>query len=695
MAGYDSATATKSNNSAGLLRSNNGVSAKFKLMHEGDIQVCRLNHSSTLLSKILSSKFLRKWESHHVVLAEYHLFSTTPTGFLEYSIPYQDIAEAHVMARWDAGQHFCFRVAVPDGSVLFKTSTAYLRDQWLHSLKWKVQLLRYKKLISKIEEPELLVRELKELVSYSLACPIQDEAVFQTPLEIVSMILAQHGCRISLIAQESIILALSRLLDYTQLSPEICKFFSKHCKDRCNNNDIMDIFAPAVQRILKHNMHCDILRGVLPVTGLDFGKYPHLRMFVQDFIYAKYYQGGQENPDAVKEFIASIHSPATLCPHPRVLPNMVAVVLAGVYSSFDNSSSKLEELWVAVCANVDNNTDPKLLNRYTIGNMAVRDRFLKCYTTVLETMASFDDWRPSLATLLQPIPFPKEALKNEKFVKCLSGLVEQFVQDNRCEVHQTVLPVREGKDGWIDLFCPGGVCCPDDGEFFSQMVAKIMRCCVNKKKFLLKLKKTMLLPFMLLSLRGDKTCIEVLVKMLDVDVLSNEEERLQIISTLQSSPEGLKAYEALCEKKAKFREMQNRGGPTMLTLPTKSTDEDLARIIKSGSFGNLKSLNLAFTHVTSMCAEYLIQLPTLMHLNLWSTHFGDTGLQVLAEHLPMLESLNLCETPVTDAGLASLVILTSLKNLNLNSTKLSPVMYEKLKSKLPVLEELDVRYTDV
>jgi hypothetical protein len=44
---------------------------------------------------------------------------------------------------------------------ILQTSTAYLRDQWLHSLKWKVQLLRYKKLISKIEDPELLVRELK------------------------------------------------------------------------------------------------------------------------------------------------------------------------------------------------------------------------------------------------------------------------------------------------------------------------------------------------------------------------------------------------------------------------------------------------------------------------------------------------------------------------------------------------------
>ncbi len=77
MAGYEGTAVTKSTNSAGLLRSNNGVSAKFKLIHEGDVQVCRLNHSSTLLSKILSSKFLRKWESHHVVLADYHLYSTT------------------------------------------------------------------------------------------------------------------------------------------------------------------------------------------------------------------------------------------------------------------------------------------------------------------------------------------------------------------------------------------------------------------------------------------------------------------------------------------------------------------------------------------------------------------------------------------------------------------------------------------
>lgn len=82
MAGYENPSAPKPSNAPGLQRSNNGLGAKFKLIHEGDIQVCRLNHNNTLLSKILSSKFLRKWESHHVVLADYHLYSTTVSSFL-------------------------------------------------------------------------------------------------------------------------------------------------------------------------------------------------------------------------------------------------------------------------------------------------------------------------------------------------------------------------------------------------------------------------------------------------------------------------------------------------------------------------------------------------------------------------------------------------------------------------------------
>ncbi|ESO82820.1 hypothetical protein LOTGIDRAFT_80178, partial [Lottia gigantea] len=41
---------------------------KCKLLSEGDIQVCRLNHTRTIVSKIMNSKYLRRWESHHIIL---------------------------------------------------------------------------------------------------------------------------------------------------------------------------------------------------------------------------------------------------------------------------------------------------------------------------------------------------------------------------------------------------------------------------------------------------------------------------------------------------------------------------------------------------------------------------------------------------------------------------------------------------
>lgn len=64
---------------------------------------------------------------------------------------------------------------------------------------------------------------------------------------------------------------------------------------------------------------------------------------------------------------------------------------------------------------------------------------------------------------------------------------------------------------------------------------------------------------------------------------------------------------------------REKGGPKSLSLPSKSTDADVARLFSNGPLGNLESLNLAFTHVTSQCAKILIKLPNLKHLNLWST----------------------------------------------------------------------------
>ncbi|EHH31891.1 hypothetical protein EGK_13046, partial [Macaca mulatta] len=133
--------------------------------------------------------------------------------------------------------------------------------------------------------------------------------------------------------------------------------------------------------------------------------------------------------------------------------------------------------------------------------------------------SDYDDWRPSLASLLQPIPFPKEALAHEKFTKELKYVIQRFAEDPRQEVrrlpgeggseliglrsreagpaagrcahvwvviradtwrggwcphksrkvHSCLLSVRAGKDGWFQLYSPGGVACDDDGELFASM----------------------------------------------------------------------------------------------------------------------------------------------------------------------------------------------------------------------------------
>ena len=182
---------------------------------------------------------------------------------------------------------------------------------------------------------------------------------------------------------------------------------------------------------------------------------------------------------------------------------------------------------------------------------------------------------------------------------------------------------------------------------------------------------------MLLALRENQSSLEVkrtddanssiffrfsfqsLCAMLDLDAVENRDQKLQIISTLQSTSTGLKMYAKVCQRQIALRELQQKGGPRKLTLPSRSTDNDLANLFASGSFGNLECLSLAFTNVTSACAEHLIKLPSLRYLNLWSTQFGDAGLELISEHLNRLQVLNLCETPVTDKGLAYLTCETN------------------------------------
>uniref|UniRef100_A0A3Q2Y6R9 C-Maf-inducing protein n=1 Tax=Hippocampus comes TaxID=109280 RepID=A0A3Q2Y6R9_HIPCM len=565
----------------------------------------------------------------------------------------------------------------------------------------------------------------------ALTSPLQDESIHQAPLHIISTLLAENS-NLSTQDHENIIVAIAPLLENNHPPPDLCEFFCKHCRERPRSMVVIEVFTPVVQRILKHNM--------------DFGKCPRLRLFTQEYILAlNELNAGME---VVKKFVHSMHGPTGQCPHPRVLPNLVAVCLAAIYSCYeefinsrDNSPSLKEirngcqqqndrkppmplrllrpdlplspppsvvnssEILVELernnnCANTkrksEHDSEPNLIdcllvspavNTLSIQLPAQADRVLGCFALILKML-------PALASLLQPIPFPKEALAHAKFTKELKYVIQRFAEDPRQEVHSCLLSVRSGKDGWFQLYSPGGVACDDDGELFASMVHILMGSCYKTKKFLFSLAENKLGPCMLLALRGNQTMVEILCLMLEYNIIENKDTQLQIISTLESTQVGIRMYEQLCDRQRELKELQRKGGPTRLTLPSKSTDADLARLLSSGSFGNLENLSLAFTNVTSACAEQLIKLPSLKQLNLWSTQFGDAGLRLLSEHLACLQVLNLCETPVTDAGLLALSSMKSLCSLNMNSTKLTADTYEDLKAKLPNLKDVDVRYTE-
>uniref|UniRef100_A0A2I3HPS0 C-Maf inducing protein n=1 Tax=Nomascus leucogenys TaxID=61853 RepID=A0A2I3HPS0_NOMLE len=627
-------------------------------------------------------------------------------------VSYSAIEDVQLLS-WENAPKYCLQLTIPGGTVLLQAANSYLRDQWFHSLQWKKKIYKYKKVLSNPSRWEVVLKEIRTLVDMALTSPLQDDSINQAPLEIVSKLLSENT-NLTTQEHENIIVAIAPLLENNHPPPDLCEFFCKHCRERPRSMVVIEVFTPVVQRILKHNM--------------DFGKCPRLRLFTQEYILAlNELNAGME---VVKKFIQSMHGPTGHCPHPRVLPNLVAVCLAAIYSCYeefinsrDNSPSLKEirngcqqpcdrkptlplrllhpspdlvsqeatlsearlksvvvassEIHVevertstakpALTASAGNDSEPNLIDCLMVSpacsTMSIElgpqaDRTLGCYVEILKLLSDYDDWRPSLASLLQPIPFPKD--------------------------------VRAGKDGWFQLYSPGGVACDDDGELFASMVHILMGSCYKTKKFLLSLAENKLGPCMLLALRGNQTMVEILCLMLEYNIIDNNDTQLQIISTLESTDVGKRMYEQLCDRQRELKELQRKGGPTRLTLPSKSTDADLARLLSSGSFGNLENLSLAFTNVTSACAEHLIKLTHSLRLE----EFGDAGLRLLSEHLTTLQVLNLCETPVTDAGLLALSSMKSLCSLNMNSTKLSADTYEDLKAKLPNLKEVDVRYTE-
>ncbi len=56
-------------------------------------------------------------------------------------------------------------------------------------------------------------------------------------------------------------------------------------------------------------------------------------------------------------------------------------------------------------------------------------------------------------------------------VRSLKPVIKNICSDFRCEVHLMVLGIREEKDSWLQIYCPGNIACDDEGDLWSYCVS--------------------------------------------------------------------------------------------------------------------------------------------------------------------------------------------------------------------------------
>jgi len=60
-----------------LLVTDRRIQQRYKLLKDGVVQVCRVPHAKNIIEKIRFSRFLRRWEDHHINLEQTEIISTT------------------------------------------------------------------------------------------------------------------------------------------------------------------------------------------------------------------------------------------------------------------------------------------------------------------------------------------------------------------------------------------------------------------------------------------------------------------------------------------------------------------------------------------------------------------------------------------------------------------------------------------
>ncbi|XP_032528283.2 C-Maf-inducing protein-like [Danaus plexippus] len=631
---------------------------RYKLATEGALRICSFQHTRTVVDKILGAKFFRKWETHVLCLLEYHIVSKTPSGLLERPLTYSCMQEVYCITRWDQARKYCLRIVMPHGSLLLQANDAYTRDQWYYSIIWRKNMIRYRNFLTKSVRKEVVFKELKNMVDFVMTTPLQDESVTRSPLQILTDLLSENKDSSDWEEwTETAASVAAPLLAERCVSGELCSLLARLCRRRPRAAPLPAL-APPVRRVLTRNV--------------DFGKAPSARQFVRDYISALSCHNSGEQ--LVRRFVEVTHGSRALCPHPRAAPNLTAVSLAAIDDHYRDKPKP----------HVCDDSEHEVL----------------CFADILEHMCEYDDWLVVVGGVLQPVPLCVSAMSCPRVCARLCTVLGRLSRDPRCACHGCVSPARAARPSppsWLRACAPSDpiLALPQEQlcKLWGDMLKSLLNCCCKRKSFLQAMSKHVP-DFVMVALTEHPAALEALCLMLEWEVATGEQTQLEIIAALQGTELGQKYYKDLCERQQTLQRLQSQGGPRRLALPVRATDADVAALLEAGALGNLECLSLAFTSVTSECAQHLIKLPSLRYLNLWATQFGDSGVQLIAEHLPRLQVLNLCETPVSDKGIEALSGLSSLRRLNLNSTKLSAEAFQVLRQRLPHLQEYDIRYTE-
>lgn len=770
----------------------------WQLLQQGDVLVSRVWHCRSLVGKIINSKYVRRWESHYMVLGDDCLSSRSGGSYLSEPVSLGDLREVCLAGCHDDKAGHCVRLSLPDSVIVIQAGSVTVQQQWLHSINWKRRMYHYKQsLLAEVNSSSSIISNVKDMLKLCKETSLRHEYILQYAISIISTLLSQVDMTDDQESCHQLVELIAPLFERVYPPASVCRFLSGLCV-QSPSSDLIDKFVlPVVISVLKRNA--------------DFSKNVPSREMVQHFLEAL---AARENHKyLLKDIIDRIHGKGSVCPHPRLLPNLVATCLRAIFkhqAALCCSNQHLQSKTVfervnssrsAVCqtddapdvgfdrritfihqrrsqsldykdvnssplsdsgcsegsiqsgddqkTREDDSTEcrlhdlhissssdsspksgevssksrhggerkkhlPSLLIDDVEDNVAddsnsdvsseeecvdcshesclLEAQKLHHFLTVIKLSCRFADWRLPLSALLQPIPFPDAIITSQTMTRSLIAVVRSIGLDPRCEVHRCVLPTREGRRSWLQLVCPSSSTAPDEGQLWTTILEMLLACCCGRKGFVRSLVGS-LGACQIMSLRSNSTCQKILCSMLEWDLLEKEDKEMSI-SALVSTQSGSQMYQTLSNQLQQLQYLQSEGGPHVVSLPCRSTDCDLGRFLSGGRLGNLHTLSLAFTSVTSHCARHLIKLPNLISLNLWSTQFGDAGVFLIVEHLLNLESLNLCETFVTDKSIITIAGLKRLRRLNLNSVTVCADTVEHLTRSLPMLKHIDVRYTD-